>query len=53
MAGSLYRIAETSAESIQENGGLLKKDRRIISMKKTAAGPLLTTVGMNPTAYCS
>lgn len=47
--GGLYRVAETLAESVQENGGLLKKNRRIMSIKKTAAGPLLTTVGMNTT----
>ena len=47
--GGLYRVAETLAESIQENGGLLKKNRRIMSMKKTAAGPLLTTAGINTT----
>jgi len=47
--GGLYRVAETLAETIQENGGLLKKNHRIMSMKKTAAGPLLSTVGITTT----
>lgn len=32
--GGLYRAAETLAESIRENGGTLKKNRRIVSIKK-------------------
>lgn len=34
--GGLYRVAETLAESIHENGGVLKKNRRIVSMKKNS-----------------
>ncbi|OES44788.1 FAD-dependent oxidoreductase [Domibacillus iocasae] len=32
--GGLYRVAERLVESIQENGGILKKNRRVVSTKK-------------------
>lgn len=47
--GGLYRADEALEELIEGNGDLLKKNRRIMCMKKTAAGPLLTTAGMNTT----
>jgi hypothetical protein len=47
--GGLYRVAETLADSIRENGGVLKKNRWIVSMKKTADGPLLTSAATNTT----
>lgn len=49
VGGGLYRVTETLADSIRKNGGILKKNRRILSMKKTADGPLLTSTATNTT----